>query len=1063
MYSFFLALLLCFNTQAQMSDLFFTEYVEGSSNNKALEIYNGTSNDILLDNYRIITATNGKGWNTDFYTFLSGTILKAGDVFVIANNQSNENILAIADQAIAYNQLGYVVSFNGNDARALVKVSGESETTIIDVIGDHNSSANIDVAGVVGAGVDHSLVRKLTVTSGNSNWALSAGTNGDDSEWIVKDKDDISNLGKHGEQPVTPDIAKIVINELMAKASAGSDWIELFNPTTTELNIGGLYITDDLAAPMKWQIPTTDASLTTIPANGFLVLFADEETTSANHIGFNLSKDGESVALYMTDGATVIDQITFGAQTEDISYGRFPDGASTWFAMTEPTPGSTNKKTETLTRIYDIQFTADASGDSPLKGSIVTTSGIVTASHSNGYYIQDGKGEWSGVYVYDKVNKPTKGDLVVITASVAEYNNLTELTTVTSYSITSSGNTIPDVTVVSQLSEAYEGVLVKMENIFSSAANDGNGNLEFKSADASVVTLVHNQLYSDFTPILDNNYNITGVVNYAYSAYKIEPRSVADIVDLTATIVPVVFINEFIAKATDAQGNETSDWVELYNPTDVAIDLAGMFLTDKLTEPTQWQFPTTNSTLTTIPANGFLVVYLDGTSSDEIHTNFKLGKDGEALGLYTAEGIVIDSTSFGAQEENVSYNRFPDGGTTWRASTILTPGAANQFPVEVTSIYDIQYTTDETGNSPFNGQTVVTEGIVTAIVMKNDALSAYYIQSQSGAWNGIYVYDNKNAPTVGDNITIKAEVTEYYNLTELKNVSSFTINSSGNALPEPVVITPAQIGEQYEGVLVKVENVTCTNVDFDGHKNSTYSYEGGTEILMAHTQMYVWEPGLNAKYTFTGIINYDFSNFKIEPRNANDIVEISVVKNPPVVGTVVLEPTEPIKGEDFVFAVGVTDDIKIESVVLTYGTSQNNLTETVNLDKLGFSSNYGFTLKIGTIGTIYYKIVATDSDGLTAETTGSFVVTEDTKVDFVNDDIQISLYPNPAHDELNVVNIQDVNRIEINNITGKKVIVEYPSGVNEMEINISDLHSGIYLMMLEKTNGDKKVMKFIKR
>ncbi len=86
-------------------------------------------------------------------------------------------------------------------------------------------------------------------------------------------------------------------------------------PVPNAINIGGMYITDDLNDPDKWQIPTNAPTQTTIPAHGYLLLWADNETTEGpNHVGFKLDKEGEAVGLYRSD-LTLVDSIEFGEQT----------------------------------------------------------------------------------------------------------------------------------------------------------------------------------------------------------------------------------------------------------------------------------------------------------------------------------------------------------------------------------------------------------------------------------------------------------------------------------------------------------------------------------------------------------------------------------------------------------------------------------------------------------------------------------------------------------------------------------------------------------------------------
>ena len=98
-------------------------------------------------------------------------------------------------------------------------------------------------------------------------------------------------------------------------------FIELFNPGTTAVDIGGWYATDDASELTKHQIPS-DSSNTIIPAGGYLVLWASGETSrGALHVDFKLKKGGEFIGLVLSDGVTVVDSLTFGSQTDDISYG----------------------------------------------------------------------------------------------------------------------------------------------------------------------------------------------------------------------------------------------------------------------------------------------------------------------------------------------------------------------------------------------------------------------------------------------------------------------------------------------------------------------------------------------------------------------------------------------------------------------------------------------------------------------------------------------------------------------------------------------------------------------
>jgi len=143
----------------------------------------------------------------------------------------------------------------------------------------------------------------------------------------------------------------LVINELMASNNTTiqdpqgqyDDWIEIHNYGLDAIDIGGMYLTDNLSAPTKWRIPGSNSALTTIPAGGYLLIWADNDTTDAGlHANFKLDNAGEEIGLFDSDGTTPIDSVTFGEQTGDISYGRYPDAVDYWQAFGSPSPAAQN-------------------------------------------------------------------------------------------------------------------------------------------------------------------------------------------------------------------------------------------------------------------------------------------------------------------------------------------------------------------------------------------------------------------------------------------------------------------------------------------------------------------------------------------------------------------------------------------------------------------------------------------------------------------------------------------------------------------------------------------------
>lgn len=165
------------------------------------------------------------------------------------------------------------------------------------------------------------------------------------------------------------------INEVMSvnagafltNAGQSPDWVEIYNPNDRVVDIGGLFITDNLLNPGKWQIPTNDPKITSIQPKSFLVLLADQKVSlGVEHIDLRLSRLGEEMAIYHQTGDSfvLIDSIFFPALQENTSFGRYPDGDDKWVIFTiSSTPGQSNKILEDI--IPDVPIYLFASYPNP--------------------------------------------------------------------------------------------------------------------------------------------------------------------------------------------------------------------------------------------------------------------------------------------------------------------------------------------------------------------------------------------------------------------------------------------------------------------------------------------------------------------------------------------------------------------------------------------------------------------------------------------------------------------------------------------------------------------------
>jgi hypothetical protein len=116
------------------------------------------------------------------------------------------------------------------------------------------------------------------------------------------------------------------------------DWIELYNTGSNTIDLTDMYLTDDLNDPTRWQFPEG----TTIEPKEYLIVWADRNGGEL-YASFGLNANGEEIGLFDSDGLTLIDSVVFLKQIQDVSYGRIPDGGSSWNYLLSATPGYSNQ------------------------------------------------------------------------------------------------------------------------------------------------------------------------------------------------------------------------------------------------------------------------------------------------------------------------------------------------------------------------------------------------------------------------------------------------------------------------------------------------------------------------------------------------------------------------------------------------------------------------------------------------------------------------------------------------------------------------------------------------
>lgn len=570
--------------------------------------------------------------------------------------------------------------------------------------------------------------------------------------------------------------------------------------------------------------------------------------------------------------------------------------------------------------IYDIQFLPDSvilNGDSPspLNGDTVLVTGtvmvspivdpqtdrrrIIAAGARWSAYIQDHlMNEWSGINL---VQHDTTGDnqltgyqnvdtadVIQFFAVIEEYftttqanvllNPLTEVEVIDNIGkrpapIELSVSDFMDEGQLKLEAEKYEGMYVVVRNVFTSdrnlsngtfVINDGDGNQMFMYDQSGYFTLRSHRLtgITDYQPPLDGSTleYIRGVINTRTDGYYIVPLYPGDIKIGAAppTISNVqrdpIFVGtnqsvDISAKIIDFDGQITSAFLK-YQIDDGATQEVSM--------------TKQNDTLYTAT--------IPGVATEESIVNYYI----EATD---------DSNQVSTNPANIENNRY-------------------FYPVldRDLTIQDIQYSPYGSGFSAFNGYSVTVSGVVTADT--SDFGTRVYIQNGNDPWSGIRVFGtNAYQLKKGDNVTVTGEVFENFSVTQigtLTNGAAVTVNSSGNAVPEPVVLSTGDIAtvaggtpdaEQYESMLIKYENVTVSAQSADGASNFGEIYvtdgsgdtrveledgnhpynNGSTADLQDDDPNFFVEAG-NTFESISGIMYFSFGNYKLNPRQESDFV-----------------------------------------------------------------------------------------------------------------------------------------------------------------------------------------------
>ncbi len=485
--------------------------------------------------------------------------------------------------------------------------------------------------------------------------------------------------------------AQLFINEWMASNDnviadnygEYDDWIEIYNASTSDLNLASYYMSDDAGMPTLWQIPSTNASLTTVPAGGFLILWADNDTDQGeNHLGFKLSSGGEEITLYLPDGTTLVDEVSFGAQNTNTSTGRNPDGGVDIQTFINATPGFSNSNASggvTYNSILEYPI-IDANDDGK---QFESSQGWMNLNAPIIYMTQSPSSEYVGLR-FQNIEIPQGAQ---INNAHIQFSNASE----------NESSGLADLLVYGEnTGNASPFDLNTANNIFDRVSTDATAN--WSPPDWQILNSTGiNERTPPMTDIIQEivdhddwaagnamSFVISGTGQRVFWTYdgntNLAPKIIIEAEAVASNeLITDVFINEVAARGTDYTDafGERDDWVEFYNGSANEVNLGGLFVTDDLSNLTKWQI----SSSLAIPAGEHATVWLDNDPEQGgLHSTFNLSGAGEDLALVqVVDGAfqIIDQITFGEIPFEASYGRETDGAADWVVFGNITPAASN--------------------------------------------------------------------------------------------------------------------------------------------------------------------------------------------------------------------------------------------------------------------------------------------------------------------------------------------------------------------------------------------------
>jgi len=299
--------------------------------------------------------------------------------------------------------------------------------------------------------------------------------------------------------------------------------------------------------------------------------------------------------------------------------------------------------------------------------------------------------------------------------------------------------------------------------------------------------------------------------------------------------------------------------------------------------------------------------------------------------------------------------------------------ASGLFAQPTVSLYDIQFTTDPSGNSQYAGTTVITGGIITATDYSRSPLKYFIGDSTGGPWHGIYVVDIADRQIeIGDSVRLQGEVYESSFETRLRNINATNyvrVDAVREISPFPVTSGIFDSAETYEGVLVELGSVQVTGVS-----GSTWEIDDGSgACLVASGFDYSYEPSVgDSLRSVRGVVVSASGVFRLEPRGNFDFTFLA--NQPPAISNVSRNPENPNALQKVLITARIFDERGVADARLWYKKSNDESWQDSVLyddglhgDGAAGDDTYGALIpEYQAFTEVQYYISAADSEGLIA-------------------------------------------------------------------------------------------------